>query len=39
MTQWEWENMMERRYDVMPAWWWNAAERRAAYDLRRKGCR
>jgi hypothetical protein len=39
MSQWEWEAMMERRYDTMPSWWWNAKARKEAYDAWRKGAR
>ncbi len=35
---WKWCDQMERRYTTMPSWYWNAAERRAAYaaDIERK---
>lgn len=26
------EDEMERRYDVMPSWWWNRAQRAAAFE-------
>lgn len=28
----EWETMMQLRYDVMPAWYWNRSERDAERD-------
>ena len=27
----EWMNLMQCRYDAMPAWWWDRAERRKEF--------
>ena len=32
MDYFQWQNGMELRYNVMPAWWWNEYMRKKAYE-------
>tara|TARA_R100000963_G_C4561802_1_gene50374 strand:+ start:221 stop:364 length:144 start_codon:yes stop_codon:yes gene_type:complete len=33
----EWSNDYERKYNVMPAWWWNQYMRTQAYEKYTRG--
>tara|TARA_R100000951_G_scaffold114005_1_gene117306 strand:- start:342 stop:488 length:147 start_codon:yes stop_codon:yes gene_type:complete len=33
----EWSNDYERKYNVMPAWWWNQYKREEAYEKYKRG--
>ena len=39
MSYFQWQNGMELRYNVMPAWWWNDYMKKKAYEkyLEEKG--
>jgi len=32
----QWCDDMERRYDVMPRWYWDEAKRRAEFEITRR---
>tara|TARA_R110000744_G_scaffold83808_2_gene164147 strand:+ start:54 stop:200 length:147 start_codon:yes stop_codon:yes gene_type:complete len=33
----EWSNDYERKYNLMPAWWWNQYKREEAYEKYTRG--
>jgi hypothetical protein len=32
MKYWEWSDMLQRKHDYMPSWWWNQRLRQEAYE-------